>query len=135
MKKVGENHAKIHVTGHSLGGWVAIELAKKYPNEISGGHVFNAGSSPLRVFMDYFVQKAWATFTNDKVSHGEFHHHHMNGDLLSRDFIKIGHSHTTRYKSENKVGLETHKISNFAKGDDPKLPLYWFSKSTRFDQI
>ena len=77
---LGGHQAKIHVTGHSLGGWVCYRISKEVPKENYGRPCFNAGSSPFRLFINRFVQKAWAKFTEDKVSHGEFHHHHIIGD-------------------------------------------------------
>ena len=106
----GAHPANIHVTGHSLGGWIAIELAKKFKDRISGGHVFNGGSNvltkygkvvvlcalpllPLALFPPIIplVPLAVASVSSksfdipaplraDKVSHGEFHHHHIIGD-------------------------------------------------------
>ena len=104
--------AKIHVTGHSLGGWVAIELAKKFKNKISGGHVFNAGSSPIRsLAIPSALSSIWAEFMEDRVSHGKFHHHHIIGDPLSQRFVKIGPNQTTKYKVTK---LNFHAIANFS---------------------
>ena len=116
--------AKIHVTGHSLGGWVAIELAKKFQKKISGGHVFNAGSSPVRgLLIPSPLSSIWAEFTEDRVSHGNFHHHQIVGDPLSSGFKKIGPNQTTKYRVCNLVKcnpLQFHSITNFSGQYDPK---------------
>jgi alpha-beta hydrolase superfamily lysophospholipase len=38
----------VHVTGHSLGGMVAMSCAVRMP-AVSGGHVFNAGAGKREV--------------------------------------------------------------------------------------
>jgi hypothetical protein len=106
---------KIHVTGHSLGGWVAIELAKKFPNEISGGHVFNAGSSVTGRFMDPALRAAVRWWTDDSIHHGNFRHHHISGDSLSSGYEKIGSGKTTHYHGNGSWNpITTHSIKNFS---------------------
>ena len=127
---------KLHVTGHSLGAWVAIELAKKFKDRISGGHVFNAGSNPLRKFAGEFWQALWASFSDD-ILYGEFYHHHIFGDLVSSHYKKLPRNQTTIYTDKSWNPLTKHGIDNFAEQYDKnwEFPLTWFSKSTHFSQM
>jgi pimeloyl-ACP methyl ester carboxylesterase len=128
--------AKIHVTGHSLGAWVAIELAMKFKDRISGGHVFNAGSNPLRKFAGELWQALWASISDD-ILYGEFYHHHIFGDLVSSDYKKLPRNQTINYTEPSWMFYEKHGIDNFAAEYDNnwEFPLIWFSRSTRFSDI
>ena len=128
--------AKLHVTGHSLGAWVAIELAKKHKDIISGGHVFNAGSNPLRKIAGIFGQAAWAWFSDD-ILHGEFYHHHIFGDIVSSHYKKLGRNQTTNYTDKSWNPLTKHGINNFAEQYDNnwEFPLTKFSKTTYFSEM
>jgi pimeloyl-ACP methyl ester carboxylesterase len=128
---------KLHVTGHSLGAWVAIELAQKFKDRISAGHVFNAGSNPLRAVAGAPVAAAWARLTDD-ILYGEFYHHHIMGDVVSSYYKKLGTGQTTRYTSGSDYDLPSkHRIINFSEQYDNtwEFPLTMFSKSTYFSQI
>ena len=128
---------KLHVTGHSLGAWVAIELAKKFKDRISGGHVFNAGSNPLRAIAGTPVQAVWNRITGD-ILYGEFYHHHIMLDIVSSYYKKLGSGQTTRYTGGSSYNLlDKHGIKNFSEQYDNnwEFPLTMFSKSTYFSQI
>ena len=133
---LGGHQAKIHVTGHSLGAWVAIELAKKFKDRISGGHVFNAGSNPLRKLAGEFWQALWASFSDD-ILLGEFYHHHIFGDIVSSHYKKLGSRQTINYTDPSWMFYEKHGIKNFAEQYDNnwEFPLIWFSGSTRFSDM
>jgi len=124
--RLAGKQATIHVTGHSLGGWVAIELAKEFKHAISGGHVFNAGSSATRRLMDPAMQKVWRWWTDDRISHGNFHHHHIVGDILSSEYHKIGGKQTTNYHGHRgNDPRETHTIKNFSEEYDKNPVSLW----------
>lgn len=73
----------VHVTGHSLGGMIAMNVAVRCASVVSGGHVFNAGGGGREIARlcglmgDDFAEKSKSVA-----------HHHIYGDPISMGFSR-----------------------------------------------
>ncbi len=84
MKKM-DNVSDIYVLGHSMGGAIASELAKIYPNDIKKMVLW----APAFNLPDALMYLTGTTKKQDYYDHGGFEiSHDFVEDILSRDFYK-----------------------------------------------
>jgi hypothetical protein len=132
-EKGGES--KVHVTGHSLGGNIAMNMALTFNKLITAGHVFNAGAPIDEWFTLPFsrdIGRIGRWMRGKELSSDNFWHHHIVGDPLSGIFDKA--KFQVNY---NGYITNPHTVDNFSDEYDKSWPfeLKNFSESTPFEAI
>lgn len=140
IEEKGED-VKVHVTGHSLGGNIAMNMALTFNKLITAGHVFNAGTTieetvSVGLFNSTSITRIsrWVAgaITGEELSSENFYHHHIVGDLLSGTFAKA-----ILQVNYNGYITNPHTVNNFSDEYDKSWPfeLENFSESTPFKEI
>jgi hypothetical protein len=105
---------RIEITGHSLGGALAYEVAKA---ELSSGSSFNMGAYPnIKTLTDAAKCKIAPKFAQPAVCN-RFAQFRMGKDMVS--IASMGLANQGKTFGGSKFGLDSHKVSNFT--NDPSV--------------
>jgi hypothetical protein len=114
IAKYGKDN--ITITGHSLGGKLAVDLARKYDIE---AHAFNEGASPLEAMEEFGGESSIISDLKSKKKQKD--HSNINRYFVSNDPVSIsglvGNS-TGAHDTENlnviaQSGSNAHSLDNF----------------------